>query len=465
MRRCLCLLLCCALLLASPLPAAAFSVQEERELGQKLLTLARRQFTLLDEPDIRQYITGLGNSILSHVGPRYFDYHFFIVASREFNAFAAPSGLIFINSGLIEATRSEDELASVLAHEIGHVRQRHIARRIAKNKKVSLGTAALMILGAAVGGGPLGEALITGSVAAGQSLNLYFSRKDEEEADRLAYTWMRADHRDPRAMLSMIRTMQRLAKYRSAQPPAYLLTHPEPQRRAGYIRDLLAAIPQDGGTQDSDPQSGNPRASSDFAFHRFRARVLALTEDLARRRQRYRRLEDPVWSAYGLALVAMDEARYGEAERLLAEVRRRYAGQPILDADLARVLYARRDLQRARDLLLQARRRAPEDLYILWLLARTEESRGDQQAAITLYEQLAAALPDSPEPYTRLARLHSAAGRRGKGLYFLAYSFWLSGKEKRARQTAEQAVQAASGTVRQKAEELLATIDRLEKKF
>ncbi len=455
MRRCLCIFFCCLLLLASPIRLLAFSVQEERELGQKLLSLVRRQFKVLDDPDLTQYISGLGNELLAQVGPRYFDYHFFIVASREFNAFAAPSGLIFLNSGLIEATHTEDELASVLAHEIGHVRQRHIARRIAKNKKVSLGTAALMIIGAAVGGGPLGEALITGSMAAGQSLNLYFSRKDEEEADRLAYAWMRADHRDPRAMLSMIRTMQRLAKYRSDQPPPYLLTHPEPQRRAGYIRDLLSALP-------ADPA---PPPRDEFAFQRFRARVLALTEDLARRRQRYRRLQDPVWSAYGLALVAMDEARYDEAERLLAKVRQRYADQPILDADLARIAYARRDLRRARKLLEEARRRAPADLYILWLLARIEESTGAQEAAAALYEQLVAALPDYPEPYLRLARLHSAAGRRGKGLYFLAYSFWLSGNEKRAKETAEQAVQAATGATRQKAEELLAVIERLEKKF
>ncbi len=453
-RLCILVLIACLLL---PSQATALSIQEERDLGEKLLSLVRRQFDILDEPDLTQYVTGLGNEILAQAGPRYFTYHFFVIADRKFNAFAAPSGLVFLHSGLIEATRSEDELFSVLAHEVGHVIKRHIAHRIEQDKKISLGTAALLIAGAAMGGGPLGEALITGSLAAGQSMTLHFSRKDEEEADRLAFSWMRADHRDPRAMLTMLRTMQRLTKYRSGPVPPYLLTHPEPQRRAGYIQDLLVLH-----------RTNVPRPADDFAYQRFKARVFALTNDISRRRQHYHRLaeSDPVWSAYGLALVAVAEARYDEATTLLETVRRQYPDQPILIVDLARVAYESRNLEKARQLLAEARRQAPDNLYATWLLARVLETAGEQAAAAGLYEQLIAALPDYADPYQRLARLKSAAGRPGESLYYLGCSYWLSGDGDRARDTLERAVaKLAAGPIKSKAETLLATIERVEKKF
>ncbi len=261
---------CSLLLVFSPFPsqkANAFSVGEEKELGEKLLSVVRQEFTLLDDPDISQYINSLGQEIVKEAGPQYFNFHFFVINNKEFNAFAAPSGLIFVHSGLIETMDNEDELFGVLAHETGHVVSRHIAQRMEKDKKMSIGTAALILAGIAVGAGPLGEALITGSMAASESMNLHFSRQDEEEADRLAYEWMKEDNRNPQEMVTMLQKMVRISKYRLGNTPPYLLTHPEPERRVGYVQDLLYI---DKGKKYPE--------HSDFAFQRFKARILALCQ-------------------------------------------------------------------------------------------------------------------------------------------------------------------------------------------
>ena len=91
---------------------------DEKKIGEQLLTLIRREFKLIDEPDIIQYINELGRSTLEVAGPQFFDYHFFVINNKELNAFAAPSGLIFFHTGLIESLDSEGELVGVVAHEI-----------------------------------------------------------------------------------------------------------------------------------------------------------------------------------------------------------------------------------------------------------------------------------------------------------------------------------------------------------
>ncbi|MCK4839496.1 MAG: M48 family metalloprotease, partial [Desulfobulbaceae bacterium] len=92
------------------LRAKPFSIVKEKELGEKMQSLLRKEFKLIDDPDVAQYINDLGQQILAVAGPQYFNYQFFVIDNKDFNAFAAPSGLIFIHSGLISGMTSENEL-------------------------------------------------------------------------------------------------------------------------------------------------------------------------------------------------------------------------------------------------------------------------------------------------------------------------------------------------------------------
>ena len=194
--------------LVLPINTFAFSIGEERMVGEQLLYTIRAELKVLDDPDISQYINSLGHDVLNVVGPQYFDYHFFVVKSDQFNAFAAPSGLIFFYTGLIKTMKTEDELLSVLAHEIGHVVSRHIAGRMAKQGKVTAATMLLGLASLALGNPALSQGLLTGSMAAGQAIGLSYSRQDEEQADRLSFGWLHSMQRNPKSMEEMLKTMR-----------------------------------------------------------------------------------------------------------------------------------------------------------------------------------------------------------------------------------------------------------------
>ena len=167
------------LALTWPVQGLALTIGEERNIGQKILYSVRRELRILYDPDISQYINRLGREVLKVVGPQHFDYRFFVVQSEQFNAFAAPAGMVFFYSGLIEAMQGEDELVSVMAHEIGHVTSRHLAQRMERNTKVSAASLALGLAGLALGVPGLSQGLLTGSLVAGQTLALQYSREHE----------------------------------------------------------------------------------------------------------------------------------------------------------------------------------------------------------------------------------------------------------------------------------------------
>ncbi len=466
-RRLLAAGLLCLFLLAQLSPhfvatARAFSVGDERKIGEKLLSMVRTEFTLLDDPDITQYIEARGRGILQKLGPQYFDYHFFVINNQEFNAFAAPSGLLFFHSGLIEVMRNEDELFAVLAHEVAHVTSRHVADRIAKNTKASLSTMALVIAGMALGAGPLSEALITGGMAAGASMSLAFSRENEEEADRLAYKWMVEDGRDPQAMVDMMRTMYRLGQYRRGSVPPYLLSHPAPEARMGYIQDTLL-IGQERKVVNKD----------DFPFQRFKRRVLVLSKDPAVLEPVYaRKANDPslaeeerLLARYGLFLVYRATARFALAETEIMQVIRHRPRDPLLLADLGILQFDRGDYAEAEQSFRQALALDAKCGYASYYLARTWQQTGNRKRALDLYQELLEVLPDYSELYYHLGTLYAEFGNRSAGYYYLGMHHWYEGDAKTARYHLERAVDngEAEDSFSRRAEEAIAKIDELEK--
>jgi len=449
-----------------PLPTStsqAFSVGEEKEVGEKLLTLVRKSFHVIDDPDVTQYINDVGRRILTVAGPQYFDYHFFVISDKEFNAFAAPSGLIFIHSGLIEAMNSEGELISVMAHECGHVTSRHISDRISKSAKTSIGTAALLIAGIAMGGGALSQALVTGSMAANAAMNLKFSREDEEEADRLSFKWMQAMESDPVSMESMLGKMQRISVYRTANIPPYLLTHPEPKQRLGYVQDLIMNAGQ-GKTY---------KASDDFSFLRVKQRVTVATKDPSTIRALFTRKAEEgkdlqsVMAQYGLALIAQNGADYAKAETLLKSVIAAYPDRPILKTDLAALYLQSGRLQEALPLLNASQAADSRSLYTKYTMAQALEQQGEQKKALALYQDLLPELPDHAMLQRTVGNLETNMGRKGVGHYYLGRHFWLEGDAKNARYhlTATLGDPTVDPPILVKAKTLLADIERLDKEL
>ncbi len=449
----------------SPVTARAFSVGEEREVGEHLLSIVRSRFTLLDDPDISQYITGLGQEMLAPLGPQYFDYHFFVVSNRDLNAFAAPSGLIFIHSGLIEAVNKENELVSVLGHEVGHVVQRHIAGRIDKSKKLTAGAVALMIAGIAMGGGPLAEALVVGSAAASTSIGLKFNRMDEEEADRLAFSWMQNVNRDPASMVDMLRELRRITRFRSANIPPYLLTHPDPGARMGYVQDLVLFNPRK-----------DYRKVDEFPFQRIKARILSQTIEPMVLTPRYSKiLADPAagddekaFARFGLALVLEREARYDLAESEMLQVISAMPDRAILKTDLGIIYFNSGRLSQAEKLFRETLAVEPKNAYASFNLARTLHQTGSPSEALRIYEDLLPIFPDYVKLYYELGKLKTELKEPATAAYYLGMYHWYSGTS-RLEDAKTQFQRAISGLpagdrLRAKAEEMMAKIVKIEEK-
>lgn len=444
-----------------PVTCHAFSVGEEKEVGEKLLTMVRKSFHVMDDPDINQYVNEIGQRILAVAGPQYFDYHFFVISDKEFNAFAAPSGLIFIHSGLIEAMNSEGELISVMAHECAHVTSRHISDRINKSAKTNIGTAALLIAGIALGGGALSQALITGSMATSAAMNLKFSREDEEEADRLSYKWMQELKVDPANMETMLGKMYRISVYRTANIPPYLLTHPEPKQRQGYVQDLI---------MKSGPKPPY-KPADDFSFLRVKQRVVVATKDPSTLRALYTRKAaegtdlQSVMAQYGLALIAQAGADYAKAETLLKSVITAYPDRPILKTDLAALYMQSGRINEALPLLNASQTADPRSLYTKYTLAQALEQTGETKKALALYKNLLQDLPDHAMLQRTVGNLETKLGRKGVGHYYLGRYFWLEGDSKNAKYhlTATLGDPTVDPPIMAKAKTLLADIMRLEK--
>ncbi len=460
-RRLTAYILCAVFLLGNPPSAQAFSVGEEREVGEKLLSIIRKEFTLLDDPDLTEYVTNLGRQTLQLAGPQFFDYHFFIIDNKEFNAFAAPSGLIFFHSGLIDLCDTEGELVSVLAHEIGHAASRHIADRISKSGKLNAATTALMLAGLLLGQGALSQAIVTGSMAGGLTANLKFSREDEEEADRLAYKWMKEEKRDPADMVSMLKKMRRVSRYHRKQVPTYLLTHPEPENRIGYIEDIILQD-QQKKIQDQD----------EFAYQRFKYRVQALSRDtqsilpiLENKAEEPGILQSDPMVFFGLSQAYLANRDYQKAEETLQKVIRRFPDRHILKTDLGRIKLEAGETKKALEIFQEINRLDPSGAYNTYYLAKALQQAGEPAQAVLIYENLTERLPTYAKLYQEIGKIRAALGNKALGHYNLALYQYYEGSSLSARYHLDQALKNLSekDPLFPKAKDLRNKIDRIEK--
>ncbi len=434
-------LLACMTLTGLPFASSsahAFSVGEERKYGDEMLTRIRKDFTLLEEPDVVQYINSIGNEILTVTSSQYFTYHFYVIDNKEFNAFAAPAGLIFFHSGLIEKMEHENELVSVMAHEVGHVSSRHISESIKKSSRSNLITIPLLLGGIAMGGGELTQALITGAIATGASLSLKYSRQHEEEADRLACQWMQDLGRDPQDMIGMLQKMRKVSVYQAGQVPPYLLSHPKPIMRIGYTEDLLLF---------NDPAK-KYRDIDEFDFLRFQCRVLAKTWEPERLIKKYRhkisvgKEDDPetIMAYYGLAIAYLNKKKLSDAKKFLQKVVAHYPNKSILQADLAVILLEENHHPEALELFSQARQQNPHCAYTNYWLAMALQEKQPAQAA-QLFERLLYEIPDYPPAYYQLGILKTAEKEKGLGHYYLGLYYHLEGELGVAQYHFKQALQ------------------------
>ena len=222
-----------------------FSDQEEQTLGRTIMRDVYVDPRYLDDPEIESYLNQLGYRLVSVSQRNQRDFNFFVVNDPNINAFAMPGGNIGVHTGLLLAAQNESELAGVIAHEISHVTQDHIARMIASQSQSywpTMAALALALLAARSNPNVAGAAIASTQAYSIQN-QLNFSRDYEREADRLGYEMLNRAHFDPRGMSGFFSRLQRASRFYDSSAPAYLRTHPLTTERIADMESRSETAP------------------------------------------------------------------------------------------------------------------------------------------------------------------------------------------------------------------------------
>jgi len=306
------------------------TLDEERNLGRMWLSQFRGQVPPILDPVLQNYLENLTLKLTPYSQLQ--DQHLWIelVDSEQINAFAVPGGVLGLHNGLLLHADSEDEVAGVIAHELGHLSQRHYARRLAEERKLSLASMAGLLAGMVLAATGVGIEAMIASISAGQALSLQqqlqFSREQEKEADRVGISTLAEAGYDPRAVPNFFERLQKQSSYQEI--PEFLLTHPVTESRIADSRNRINRL-------SSQSTALNFQQSSDLDFQlaktrvemRFQASPEAAIQFFSARHKSSP--QDPA-ANYGLALALTRTGKTNEAEALL---------QPLLKQNPANPFY------------------------------------------------------------------------------------------------------------------------------
>lgn len=408
----------------------------ERRLGEQVMNNIRRDRDYISDPTVTDYLNQTGGILLS-TGPEArgdagYDFLFFAVRDPSLNAFALPGGFIGVHTGLILASQSESELASVLAHEIGHVSQRHIARMIGNQRQDALLPIAGLLLAvlAARTSPDLSAAAMMGGTGLAAQRQLSFGRDAEREADRVGLNLLRNAGFEVNGMVAFFGRLESASRSRSNSAPAYLRTHPLTTER---IADIEARIRNMSYRQRVD--------SLDFALIKARARVLQddtvqgwrdatvfFTEQL----QQGSRAQ-VAGARYGLAMIALrqkDKARAGSLlEALHADLARETAGvisPALLGIDIEYRLASGQGEQ-ALALATEGRNRFPLSRALAMQYADSLLAAGKKDAAAAFLRDQSQLYRQDAGVQRALARVYAEQGKLAQQHQALAEYYFLSG--------------------------------------
>jgi len=378
---------------------SALSELDEKRLGRQFIKQARGTMYFVEDPELTEYVSGLGDRIASNSDEPASEFSFYLIRDPSLNAFAVPGGHIAVHSGLIMATRSEAELASVVAHEIAHITQHHLARMV--DQSSGQGFKMLGALAAAILlGGQAGQAAVVAANASAIENRLEYSRDFEREADGIGLQILARAGYDPRAMPAFFERLHQWSRAYDTGAPEFLRTHPLTTKR---IADSKVRA-------DSYQRVRNP---DDSNFHHARAKIRAVFADNApaaveqfTSNLKSGDFENESAERYGHALARSEAGRHDQAlqtiERLIQD---RYATaranllaragrydqaleqfkalgehrRDDLDTGLyyAQVLVQTRNFQEAKQVLKALQLKHRQDPRIYSLLARAEGEMGN----------------------------------------------------------------------------------------
>lgn len=401
---------------------AVMSPREEYQIGARVTAQIHAAGYALEDPQLTDYITRLGWHIASHGGRVPDHLQFFLVRDPRINAFALPGGFMGFNAGLIMAAETESELAAVVAHELAHVTQRHIARTIQGTRAADIATWAAVL--AAIIAGSASPDVVLGALSLGQAASLQrqvsFTRTHEMEADRIGIGTMINAGYDPQGMVSFFRRLEQQSRLYGSQIPDILRTHPVNTTRIAEARQRAEG--HSGPAQEARPLT--------FRIMQARARVLTVerpSQALDYFKQRIGSGVDHPGEQYGAALAHHELGHFEQSEAILAELIKSHPKQVhflLLQAENAR---GRRNPDKALETLDLALKEHPRYAPLRFAYSETLMDAGKpNQARQFLLDGYEHVRPFT-ETHRILARAARASGDRAELAYQSATFAWRRG--------------------------------------
>ncbi len=252
-----------SLTLVSSLAACSVSQDQEVALGRQNAEEINAQLPIVTDPAISEYIQSLGDSIAKTTSRADLDWHFYVVNTKQVNAFALPGGYIYVNRGLIESATKVDELTGTLGHEIGHVIQRHTVKQMQTAEKANVGVAVVCTLTSICHSGLAQAAVQVG----GTALFAKHSRLDELQADSEGVVnVMRAGY-DPQGIPDLFQVLLKEREYKPTAVEGWFASHPLEETRIVRAKELIAQM---------KPDASHPLIVDDPQFQAFKTRVSEL---------------------------------------------------------------------------------------------------------------------------------------------------------------------------------------------
>ena len=316
--------------------SGAVSQTEEEILGRQFLRDLKRETDILYDPIVQEwtelFIYKIGEK--SKVSKKTFE--ILLIRDNNLNAFAAPGGIIGVNAGLFKYADNEAQFASVVAHELAHLSQRHFARQILENSDRSNASLATVLASIVVAVATQAPAAVIGAQGLLASQRLRFSRLYETEADREGFITLENSGYDTSEMAEMFKNMQELRRLSGDTPPEFLLTHPVTTRRITESRERARENPQDG-TVDS------------FNFKLIKNRVKFLMTDNLSIRAFEKEIGDTDDDKYFRALIEMKKLNFSKSIEILNGLEEKYPDNLIIKTTIAEVYTESGNVRKSKD--------------------------------------------------------------------------------------------------------------------
>ena len=245
------------------LAACSVSQDQEVSLGRENAEEINAHLPIVTDPAASEYIQTLGESIATKTSRADLDWHFYVVNSKQVNAFALPGGFVYVNRGLIESADRLDELTGTLGHEIGHVVERHSVKQMQKAQKANVGVAVVCSLTNICNSG-LGQAAVQ---VGGTALFARYSRQDELQADSEAVVNVARAGYSPQGIPDLFDVLLREREYHPTKVEGWFADHPLEETRINRAKQLIATLPSVQGKRYLVDSPG---------FHAFKNRIAAL---------------------------------------------------------------------------------------------------------------------------------------------------------------------------------------------